>query len=244
MTVTWLRSTALDDPFLTFSVIDTAGPEISPGRCATALIRVTPVIEALMPPPTCALPVNGTAASVVTVDDLTVWRMLPPLGAATGTVRAGTVDSDARVVSADDVGSAPPDVETGAAVEVRAVNGEAETTEVAAGTRAASAATDDVEPAAAGDADDTVGIEVEEQAASASADARTTMRSALLAELLGFTMIFQTAGSRNPCRGTISLMRAPEKLRCTRKGRHRWGRRPGEAPRARRRCRAGHSRLA
>ena len=186
VTTTPLRSADFEELFVIDRVTATAGPDTSPARWATALTRLAVSTLALMPAPSCAAAVSGTGLAVVTTDDFTVWVMFPPLGAGTGVVRGGRVDSEAWVVSATGLDESGLD----------------DGPEMGAATGVPSAAAAD--PEAAEEAtDDTAGEDVEEQAESASTQASPIPASARAEMAVIFTMNFQTAGSGRPCRGTI-----------------------------------------
>jgi hypothetical protein len=122
-------------------------------------------MEALMPSPNWAVPVNGTAGAMRTGEDLTVWLMLPPPGAGTGAVRARIFTSDAWVVCGAEA-------------------------EEWADAMAAAGDTEAVETAAA--ADEGAGLDGAEQPETTSADARPIVASMPTTGVVSFTIMFQT----------------------------------------------------
>ena len=71
------REITFDDPLVILTVNAIAGPAISPGSFAVAVIFSWPTMLAVTFPPNCAVAVMGTAAAVLAAALGAVWWMFP-----------------------------------------------------------------------------------------------------------------------------------------------------------------------
>lgn len=112
-TVTKSRSTGLFDPFVTRRETAKAGPLISPGPCALAVIGCTLTTVAVTFPPNWAVAFNGTLGAVVSTAGATVLLTLPrPPAGGTGVVAGGScLVVDGEAVALLELFASPDDVE-------------------------------------------------------------------------------------------------------------------------------------